>query len=427
MPIEFLNDRNRINRVGRIRLGHKVKTANGGERPTADPFFNVPDELKQFYGDKPTTMRIRFISDDLETTFPHYLRWYTKSCLRCLGDGQHVIYQIDDKGVKAVSNYCALDAEGKVVMNGNGPKRVACEGEACPHYESGECKPTGYLRFVVEEHLRQGYYDVVCHQRAVVGIRTQLELCLRMFGRIVDIPFLLHRGDAEKVAVKTIKGIVDMPVRTQWIEIDPEWFGKAFMDRRRELQSSREMLLLEAKTAADELYGTTDTSQAAKVPALAESVADFAEPNFEGENGDAEPEYDTVDATATVVKSEETPEYATIDPATVRTRLLQRSTKFSKGAKTTDGQRGLLVGKLCEALQTNDERIRHLVLKWIWGRESTKDLAYGEIGAMLEWLLDSQDSTGDYPWKADGLRELLAIEHVARLDAGQLVMAEVDA
>ena len=322
MPIEFLNDRNRLNRVGRIRLGHKVPTAKGGERPVADPFFNVPDELKEFYGDKPTTLHIRFISNDLETTFPFYLRWYTKSCLRCLGDGQRVIYQVNDAGVKTVSDYCMLDAGGKIVMNpapgacgvnGEGPKRVACEGEICPHYDGGDCKPTGYLRFVVEEHLRQGYYDVVCHQRAVVGIKTQLELALRMFGRIVDIPFLLHRGDAEQIPVRTPQGVKNMPVRTQWVEIEPTWFQTAFMRRPKVLVESQQQRQLEAQAAVALLYGgVEDSSEAAKIPPLSspEAVDELSEPAFEGEGGETNGDqaYDAETA-AQVVKSEVAPEY----------------------------------------------------------------------------------------------------------------------
>lgn len=439
MPISFLDDRNRINRVGRIRLGHKVQTQNGKERPVADPFFVLPDELKEFYGDRPVTLHIRFISDLVEHTFPHYLRMYSARGLRCLGDGARVIYQVDDKGTKTVDDCATLDADGHVIWerdektNMEHIKPTPCPGEDCPHYQGGLCKPTGYLRFVVEERLRQGYYDVVCHQRAVVGIRTQLELCLSMFGRLTDIPFLLHRGAPEKIPVKTAKGVVDMPIMTQWIEIEPEWFGKAFMQRKAVLQESREQLLLAAREAEDTLFPQVTEEDIDKSiregkpgTSVKRDVAEFAEPAFEGENGETEPEYD-IEAPAEVVESEESPEYEAVDVAAVRTRLLQHAAKFSKTAKVSEGQRGLLVGKLCEALQTKDEHIRHLVLKWIMGKESSRDLSYGEVGALLKWLVDGQDSTGDYPLKADGLKELLAIERVARVDAGQLAMAEVDA
>ncbi len=422
MPVEFLSDRHRLNRVGRIRLGHKATNAAGKEYPVADPFFNLPDELKAFYPAPATTLNIRFISNQLEDTFPHYLRWYTKSRLRCLGDGQGVIYQVSEAGVKTVDNYAVLDEDGKVVMNGAGPTRQACEGETCPQYIAGCCKPTGYLRFVVVENLRQGYYDVVCHQRAVVGIKTQLELCLRMFGRLVDIPFLLHRGEAEQVAVQTpSKGIVNMPVRTQWIEIEPTWFQTAFMRRPKVLVESAQQRQLEAQAAIALLYPGQDSAPASA--AIATPIADFSEPAFEGE-GDEEPEpapvtYPAETAAPAPVKSEQAPEYAAIDIAAVKTRLAEAAAKYKKGGAVTEGQRGLLVGKIQEALQAKDDKLRHLITRFLWGKEGSRDLTYGEVGAMLKWLVDGQNSTGDYPLRPESVRELLAIARNVQIEAGQ--------
>lgn len=276
MPIAFLADRHRMPRLGRIRLGHKEPVKGKDyDRPVADPFFVLPDELQEFYDPHPTTLNIQFFSSNLEVTFPHYLRYYTKKGLRCLGDGEWILYRVDENGEIDVSDYSAMK-DGKMVVVDSVVQRVQCLGDECPNYEKGLCKPTGYLRFIVNELPRQGYYDVVCHQRAVVGIRTQLMLALEMFGRLQSIPFLLHRGEEEQVPVKTPKGVVNMPIRTQWIEVAPMWFAQNWQAGPAMLQESREARQLQAAKDIADLYGDDPEENG-------DTVESFAEAEYEEE------------------------------------------------------------------------------------------------------------------------------------------------
>jgi hypothetical protein len=209
------------------------------------------------------------------------------------------VYRVNDAGIVDVTNYHAVTPERKVIMDGNKARRVACPGDQCPHYLAGECKATGFLRFVVEERLRQGYYDLVCHQRAVVGIKTQLLLCLQMFGRLVDIPFLLHRGEPEKIPVRTPQGMRD--VRTQWIEIEPEWFQSNFPKAALVLQESLERRRL-ALPSAEDLWGPAEPDAIRQFVELAEEEGAeetaMADANEVQETEAAKPEephwYDTV-------------------------------------------------------------------------------------------------------------------------------------
>jgi len=289
MTIKFLADRYRLPRLGRIRLGHKEsKTSRSGKKveyPVADPFFVVPPEIAQIYGAEPTTLHIEFLFDSLELTFPHYLRRYTASGLRCLGDGDMVMYRINDAGIQDVRDTVALDDEGKGIMDGNAVRHVQCPGQDCPHYIGAECKPTGYLKFMVEEIPRQGYYDIVCRQRAVVGIRTQLLLCQQMFGRLTGIPFLLHRGDVERIPVKTANGMRDMPVRTQWIEIDPGWFGENYPRRQEVLLESVQRRRLLAAQASVDLFGEDNGHDTASEAAIPDPAVQFEEELYNGEAG----------------------------------------------------------------------------------------------------------------------------------------------
>ena len=284
MPISFLEDRHRAQRLGRVRLGvKKVSSKTGKEYPVATPYFVLDDApvLKGFYGETPTALNIEFLWDNIEFTFPHYMRRYTASGLRCLGDGDLVLYRVNADGDVDVRDGNAVHPSGKVVMDGNNQTvKVHCEGETCPSYEDGSCKPTGYLRFLPIEAPRLGYYDVVCHQRAVVGILTQLKLTLANFHHLTGIPFILHRGEEERVPVKIPgKGMVDMPIRTQWVEINPEWFAANWQER----EKHRELAAAKVKQDMIDLFGEDVNGENGDNLLPPPAVAEAAAPVFEGE------------------------------------------------------------------------------------------------------------------------------------------------
>jgi len=280
MPIDFLQDRHRAQRLGRVRLGIKKISKSGKEYPVATSYFILNDAaaLKAYYGEQPAILNIEFLWDSLEHTFPHYMRRYTAKGLRCLGDGNMILYRVNDQGDVDVRDGNAVYPNGKVVMDENDqPVKVHCPGDLCPQYEDGSCKPTGYLRFLPVEAPRLGYYDLVCHQRAVVGILTQLKLTIGIFHHLTGIPFILHRGEEEKVPVKVPgKGMVDMPIRTQWIEIEPGWFAENWMQRE------KHKALAAARVRQDilELFGEDSNGEHLVVPP---TIDDLAEPIYEGE------------------------------------------------------------------------------------------------------------------------------------------------
>ncbi len=109
--------------------------------------------------------------------------------------------------------------------------------------------------------------------------------------------------------------------------------------------------------------------------------------------------------------------------AVIRDRLQKSAAGFKADSQATDGQRGLLVGKLSEALLNKDDKLRHLILKYLWGVESSKALSYGQVGAMLKWLVAGKDGqTGDYLLNKEAIQELQVISKEAQIDAGQLIM-----
>ncbi|MFH1486534.1 MAG: hypothetical protein ABIH46_10715 [Chloroflexota bacterium] len=480
MPITFLEKRTRPQRLGRVRLGILKESKKDGQwwcnnckgptqakyvrdipkcqtcgyqlvYPGATPYFVLKDapELAQFCdSEEPTRLNIEFLSENPEFTFPHYLRRYTGGGVNCLGDGAMVFYRVNAQQVVDVRDGNAVKPGGKVVMDAdNQPVKVACEGSQCSFYLTGACKPTGFLRFVPAGAPRLGYYDVVCHQHAVIGIKTQLALCDEIFHHITGIPFVLHRGEEEKMPIPG-KGL--MPVRTQWIEIDPDWFAENYplRDKHRAISA--------AKVQQDivELFGE-DGNGDGEPSASPRGNGDFAEPLFEGEAGGtmdeetgeiagmlpdvppepegaipemppeselAEPESESLPEPLEAAR--EAPSNGVVRPApaeTVRGWLTQKAKKLSHYRLPTPGQLGLMNGLLSKIL--GGDRERHTWLEWTWGDQSSKALTGGQVGAIFSWLSLEQDpETSEHIPSALAVSEAKMMLRQALLDKGQADM-----
>jgi len=470
MPINFLANRHRAQRLGRVRLGIKAfKCKECGEKvpatgehlidcphcgaqdratkrktyPSATPYFVLghAPALKEIYREQPTQLNIEFLWDDIHMTFPHYMRRYSARGLRCLGDGTAILYRVSEKGDVDVRDGNLTDPGGKVLMDDdNQPIKVACLGEQCPHYVDGGCKPTGFLRFLPVEAPRLGYYDMVCHQRAIVGIKTQLELAHGIFQHITGIPFVLHRGEVEYVAVKIPgKGMVDMPIRTQWIEIEPTWFAENFRLR------DKHRVLAQAKVRQDviDLFQEDETSD--ELALAPTKIGEFKRPLFDGETGeildaDAVVLEALVAATDAEVLSEPggaeqedddptTPPTAKVkrpaDPETVRGWLQDKAAEKGEKAgakKPSSKQLGLMVGVLEKLLGGDDaDKKRRSVLYYGFNVESAGDMFAAEVSAVLDWLdLEKDEATGEYIPAAIPVQECRAMHRQALLDEGQL-------
>jgi len=270
MPIRHLRDRRRYIRLGKVRLGvqvevltdtGKIKMRNGQPvmRPQATDYFVIKEEVEgarqqvlDLYDEQPKELPIRFLFDDEEQTFPQYLKMYRgDGQLRCMGDGELVYLRryfdpnkkIDEKlisGGAFLHGQFPLDGlTAKQVMETwqeqygwgdewNGENLVPCLGPECPQHQPRGCRPTGRLLFMIEGIERLGFWEMVVHQRALIGINSQLELCrafaAQYLGRptVLRVPFILRLRGPEKMKVNdhTIK------VWTPEIEPNPEWVSE---------------------------------------------------------------------------------------------------------------------------------------------------------------------------------------------------------
>lgn len=90
VTIAGLSDRIMIPRLGRIRLGHvDHNTQSNKTSPKEDPFFHVPKEVAEVYGETPTELDIMFPVNDRGIIFPQAYRYFGSSKrLLCSGNGQ---------------------------------------------------------------------------------------------------------------------------------------------------------------------------------------------------------------------------------------------------------------------------------------------------------------------------------------------------
>lgn len=103
-----------------------------------------------------------------------------------------------------------------------------------------------------------------------------------------------------------------------------------------------------------------------------------------------------------------------------RDNLRAEAVKLENNTTLAPGLVGLLKGKVAEALQDNDENVRHLIFRWLWGKEHTDDLTTGQLRAMLNtWVSTKKDATGDNPLSDKARMQLAAIRIQAEKEAGQ--------
>lgn len=110
-------------------------------------------------------------------------------------------------------------------------------------------------------------------------------------------------------------------------------------------------------------------------------------------------------------------------PEQLKDRLHEIANEHGKAGKltATAQQRGLLAGQLdeCFAPDPTADRIRHSVMKWLAGCDSTKDLPAVYVLAMLDWLEPKKDTGGSYSPSALAIKEANAVWSQALKDAGQ--------
>ncbi len=112
--IPGFSDNVRMPRLGRIRLGHvNHNTMSGKTNPEEDPFFLVPPEVAEVYGERPTELDVMFPVNDRAVIFPQAYEMYGSSRrLLCSGNGKEAMRWNKD-ALDYVPCACPCDFYGK--------------------------------------------------------------------------------------------------------------------------------------------------------------------------------------------------------------------------------------------------------------------------------------------------------------------------
>ncbi len=298
MPIKGFETRQRIPRLGKIRLGVKKRNANGAEYPVKTDYFVCKDapDIAAIYGETPRSLEVEFYSDDIDEIFPCWMKQYgTGGALRCLGDGERAIIRYTRPSQTGGAAPMELVRDG-LICNEQFRQEYGADVYRCPCQDGDEewhqahggkrapCQPTGRLLFGLRKAPQLGYYELVCHQRAIVGVLSVLRLTLNAFGQLRYIPFELYL-----VPERLTVGGSAQTVYTPTLRIEPEWGARA-------LTARRELALAEATGE-----GARGLAPAAAAPQLGAHVdAEDLEPD--GDDTVVDPD------TGEITSAPETPE-----------------------------------------------------------------------------------------------------------------------
>lgn len=170
----------RIPRLGRIRLGLKVKKVrqdgSSVEFPQETSWFVVPPEVESVYGPKCTELDIMLPSDNEEAVFPQSLAWFGRSKgLRCKGDGEMAERLNEQTGQWE-------------------PRQCPCEHYRTKENPRGECTEQGILMFILPKVSMGGTYQLrTGSYNSVVDVNSGLDYVRALIGRISMVPLKLRR------------------------------------------------------------------------------------------------------------------------------------------------------------------------------------------------------------------------------------------
>lgn len=180
--IKGISERRRLPRLGKIRLGLKVKNKRPADcgcgpregcfkctHPVETSYFVVPPEIGKFYGDKPMELDIMAPVNDLNVVFPNAYKYYGSSRgLKCHGNLE-IAYQLN---------------EGKEIVE------VACP---CEHKDK-ECNASANLQVILYKINFGGVYQITSGSfNSMVDIPSGFEYTQCLVGRFAMVPLKLKR------------------------------------------------------------------------------------------------------------------------------------------------------------------------------------------------------------------------------------------
>jgi hypothetical protein len=189
-PIEGLSEIVRLPRLGKIRLGEKVKEPGKNPYPCATDHFVVPPEVAGVFGEKPTELPIMFPTDDPQQFAQQWLRAYSLTQgLVCIGDALNCRRKVDlDTG--AMASHTTQKWEWR--------DGLTCDPQECPEYLSKRCRRVLNLQFILPDVPGLGVWQIdTTSFYSILNINSMVSVLKEVVGRCRMIPLTLALGPVE--------------------------------------------------------------------------------------------------------------------------------------------------------------------------------------------------------------------------------------
>jgi hypothetical protein len=168
--INGLSNRRRYPIIGKIRLGIRALGKNGSY-PVETPYFVVPKEVQELYGEKPTELDVMFPSNNPDLIFPQSLRWYGNSHgLKCIGNRKQA-QRLDERTFRFEPRECP-----------------------CELLEKGECSERAQLLVMLPRISMAGLYQIdIGSSNSMIDINSYFDWMNTHIGRFAMIQLKLRR------------------------------------------------------------------------------------------------------------------------------------------------------------------------------------------------------------------------------------------
>jgi hypothetical protein len=174
--INGLSNRRRYPIIGKIRLGIRALGKNG-TYPVETPYFVVPEEVQEAYGEKPTELDVMFPSNNPDLIFPQSLRWYGNSHgLKCIGNRKQA-QRLNERTFRFEPRECP-----------------------CELLEKGECSERAQLLVMLPRISMAGLYQIdIGSSNSMIDINSYFDWMNTHIGRFAMIQLKLRRVPRQMV------------------------------------------------------------------------------------------------------------------------------------------------------------------------------------------------------------------------------------
>ncbi len=188
--LKGVSDQRRLPRLGKIRLGLKVRRGKQ-ERcqhddkgscwfctyPREVDYFVVPPEVAKVYGPQPKKLEVMLPVEAVETVLPVSLKAYRASGLVCAGNGEIAVRR-DEHGAM-IERTCPCNWLQK---------------RSKENPEGGRCARMGVLNVVLHKVMLGGVYQIATGSwNSIVDCLSGMDYIRAMLGKVSWVPLVLER------------------------------------------------------------------------------------------------------------------------------------------------------------------------------------------------------------------------------------------